>query len=442
MILQKTHKQKGIALVMSLLIIIILVVVVNQLSYSSRVDVFVAENYHADLQNRYGLLATLDFAIAYLKIDQRKSSLEEEQKSSLENDGNTPPDRNNRGTRGDDPPFKNDNNGKNEDTASVSKNESYDCLTDLWAQGIQVVQEKNIEIASLPLELYQKKLSQPPDPENSKTMVYYTIVDENSKFDLLRFIQKPKKKEKKDSEKKEEGNKDSGEKENGEKPGEGDGKKEGEAPEKKKPLSTSDQFSLLVSAVQGKDAPLSGADFEKTVVKWMKSKEGKYKESFAKKIPIFSLKEILLAEKIDRAVLYGFQKKKKFIPGLANYLTVWSDGLVNINTASPIVLQSLSKKIDRKMAQVIVNYRNQVGENGEKRVFKSKAELKDKVLEPLKKQDPSLDIFDEISDLVTVRSSYFSLRAFAETGRLRKKIHAILFRKDKQVYKLYCEFED
>ena len=97
-------------------------------------------------------------------------------------------------------------------------------------------------------------------------------------------------------------------------------------------------------------------------------------------------------------------------------LTVDSDGKINVNTAPPEVLQSLSDMMDRGIADAIVEYRRE-------KDFLSIDDLK---------KVPAIDeeIFSGISKWVTVRSSVFSIEATANYREAAARIKAVIERKE------------
>jgi general secretion pathway protein K len=69
--------------------------------------------------------------------------------------------------------------------------------------------------------------------------------------------------------------------------------------------------------------------------------------------PFRELEELLLVKGITKELFYGTMEK----PGISKYLSVYGDGRININTADPLVLASLSDEIDEERAQEMVAYR-------------------------------------------------------------------------------------
>jgi general secretion pathway protein K len=80
---------------------------------------------------------------------------------------------------------------------------------------------------------------------------------------------------------------------------------------------------------------------------------------------------------------------------LLDYLTIYSDGKVNINTAPKEVLESLSEALDSSVASAIIEYRREENFMG---------------IDDLRKVPGMSDeLIAEIRDWVTVKSSFFSM---------------------------------
>jgi len=131
--------------------------------------------------------------------------------------------------------------------------------------------------------------------------------------------------------------------------------------------------------------------------------------------PLDALEELLLVKGMTKEILYGTEEKKGLIP----YLTLYSDGKVNINTASVEVLASLSDKIDNVTAQAIIDYR-------QKNPFQ---EIKYDDIKSL--PGMTLEIFNDIKDQCDVKSSYFSLRVEGKVRDIKKVIYTVVNRDEK-----------
>jgi general secretion pathway protein K len=130
--------------------------------------------------------------------------------------------------------------------------------------------------------------------------------------------------------------------------------------------------------------------------------------------PLDALEELLLVKGMTKEILYGTDEKQ----GLIHFLTLYSDGKVNINTASVEVLASLSDKIDNVTAQAIIDYR-------QKNPFQ---EIKYDDIKSL--PGMTLEIFNDIKDQCDVKSSSFSLRAEGQVREIKKVIYTVLKREE------------
>jgi general secretion pathway protein K len=75
--------------------------------------------------------------------------------------------------------------------------------------------------------------------------------------------------------------------------------------------------------------------------------------------PVEALSELLLVKGMTCEVFHGPEDAEHTGPamGLEQFLTVYGEGRVNINEASPTVLQTLCEQIDRPLAESIVEHR-------------------------------------------------------------------------------------
>ena len=136
-----------------------------------------------------------------------------------------------------------------------------------------------------------------------------------------------------------------------------------------------------------------------------------------------SIEELLLVKGMTEEILYGDAEKE----GLLQYLTIHSDGEININTASSVVLQCLSKDIDEGLAQIIIEYR-------EEAPFQSDAEIK---------TVPGMTeaIYNEIKDRITIQSSIFSIHVNGEVRGITKGIYTVVKRHEKVVKPIFWRVE-
>jgi general secretion pathway protein K len=129
--------------------------------------------------------------------------------------------------------------------------------------------------------------------------------------------------------------------------------------------------------------------------------------------PLDSLDELLLIRGVEPSFLYGGEGKE----GLMNYLTVQSDGRININTAGPVILMSLSSKIDRAMAQAVLVHR---------------------LAKPFQKPEdlrsvPGWDaVYPLISSEITVGSNFFRVEILGSYREARADVQAVIRREGKR----------
>jgi len=110
---------------------------------------------------------------------------------------------------------------------------------------------------------------------------------------------------------------------------------------------------------------------------------------------------------------------------LNNYLTIYSDGKININTASAEVLQSLSDRIDPVVADAIIEYRLEED-------FLSVNDLT---------AVPGIDeaLMDEIREWATVKSSAFSFEISGKCQEAVARIKAVAMREAQESRLIYWQ---
>jgi general secretion pathway protein K len=138
----------------------------------------------------------------------------------------------------------------------------------------------------------------------------------------------------------------------------------------------------------------------------------------AKNGPLDSVEELLLVKGVEPAILYGKEGRE----GLGNYLTVNSDGKININTASLPVLMSLSAKVDQTMAQAVLAYRRE-------KPFKRTEDLRS-----IPGWDP---VYPLISSEIAVRSNYFSVEVLGNYREARSIVQTVIRRDGRRTKVLF-----
>jgi general secretion pathway protein K len=144
--------------------------------------------------------------------------------------------------------------------------------------------------------------------------------------------------------------------------------------------------------------------------------------------PVLTVGELLLLKDVDRDMLFlPPSSRSPLAPEgyrpLIEYLTVYGDGRININTASYPVLLSLSRDLDETIVNDILEYRAEES-------FTSPEDLK-------KVESVSDVLYDEIASLITVRSDVFRITATGSVGGLIRIVTAVVLRDSRGIRVLY-----
>ncbi len=134
-----------------------------------------------------------------------------------------------------------------------------------------------------------------------------------------------------------------------------------------------------------------------------------------KNAPFEFLEELLLVRGITKDLFYGAEER----PGISLYLSAYGDGKININTADPLVLRSLSDDIDRDLAEEMVAYR--------------KDEERDLSDFKWYKNVPGMGDMSIPDVLLTTSSTYFDIASEGFKGTMSKRIKGVVERKEKTV---------
>ena len=127
------------------------------------------------------------------------------------------------------------------------------------------------------------------------------------------------------------------------------------------------------------------------------------------------LKELLLVKGVDKELFYGENDN----PGVSDYLTIYGDGRININTAANPVLMALSDRIDQSMAEKMAVYRE-----NEAHDLKNPAWYRD--LPGMK--DVQID-----TDLLTTSSANFEIKSTGFKGMMCKRVTGMVERQKKSL---------
>jgi general secretion pathway protein K len=137
----------------------------------------------------------------------------------------------------------------------------------------------------------------------------------------------------------------------------------------------------------------------------------------AKNAPFDTFRELILVRGINEKVLYGEKKaEEEATYGLSEYVTVYGDGKININTAPSRVLQALDWEIDEVLAQNIIHRR-------EEDEFRQITDIRNV-------EGITEEIFTRIRDLITTdEGEFFSVRSKGTVGETLEEIKVIIQKK-------------
>ncbi len=137
----------------------------------------------------------------------------------------------------------------------------------------------------------------------------------------------------------------------------------------------------------------------------------------AKNKPFDSLQELRLVKGLEGET---YNKLHKF-------LTVHSDGWLNINTAGKEVIMSLSDNLAAEIADEIIAFR---AENP----FQTKLDFKNNI-------SISEDVYNEIGKFIDVKSNYFSITSSGSVNQSQKTIRAEIMRQNNKTKIVYWRVE-
>lgn len=129
-----------------------------------------------------------------------------------------------------------------------------------------------------------------------------------------------------------------------------------------------------------------------------------------KNAPIDCIEELLMVKGVTKEIFYGTKEKA----GLAAYITADSDGLININTASKMVLRSLSDDIDAEKADLIYEYR-----------LKDSNNLADALWYM---HVPGVEDVEIKPELITIKSNYFKIISTGKMKNMTQSLSGVVFK--------------
>jgi general secretion pathway protein K len=131
-----------------------------------------------------------------------------------------------------------------------------------------------------------------------------------------------------------------------------------------------------------------------------------------KNAPLEFLEELLLIRGITKELFYGTKGR----PGIAYYLSTRGEGRININTASPLVLRSLSEHLDQEMVEGIIAYReDEKNDLSERGWYKKVRGMSSEV---------------SIDDLITTSSIHFEISSEGLKDTMSKRVWGLVERKE------------
>lgn len=148
-------------------------------------------------------------------------------------------------------------------------------------------------------------------------------------------------------------------------------------------------------------------------------------ENRARNERLHGIDELLKVEGLAPEVLYGGKRDGEERKGIMEFLTVWprpqaaaegqppSSSLVNVNTTSAEILESLSDKMTVQLAEGIVEFRNRAGANGLPQPYNKPEDVK---------QAPGMsdEVYASIADRLTVKAETFEIKVRSSVGNVEK----------------------
>lgn len=144
-----------------------------------------------------------------------------------------------------------------------------------------------------------------------------------------------------------------------------------------------------------------------------------------KKAPFDSLEELFFLG-MSREDFYGKAEGFTFYPGLSSLSTVWSNGRVNLNTAPPEVIMALSPRVDRTLAEKLVEYR--------------RTHALKKVEDVVLVDGFDFEILHDLRPWATVRSENFRVTIEVRVGEMEGELNVILRRTGSDLKVVYWRF--
>lgn len=149
------------------------------------------------------------------------------------------------------------------------------------------------------------------------------------------------------------------------------------------------------------------------------------KNALDKEVPnrkLYTLKELLGVPGINSDMFYGKTVGTEKLFGLADILSLYGTGKVNINTAPKPVLMSLSTSMGASDVDGIIAARESTDSDNNPKVFQNTS------FEELGRSGMTEETYTTIAARISVRSSWFRARMLARTGSVQKWASAVIQR--------------
>jgi len=126
--------------------------------------------------------------------------------------------------------------------------------------------------------------------------------------------------------------------------------------------------------------------------------------------PLDSIDELLLVHGITPEIFFGSEGR----PGIRDFLTVYGDGQININTAPKMVLRALSVDITPERAEEMDNYRRDPANSLSDRIWYTKAD--------------TMSGITLADNLISIKSKNFRISSTGNLASMRETVSGVIER--------------
>jgi len=168
-----------------------------------------------------------------------------------------------------------------------------------------------------------------------------------------------------------------------------------------------------------------------TIIDWIDENNTNYRGEAENEV--FKNQCLTTPEELGLIFEFYYDDEKKVAdnyPAIKDYISVYTDGQVNINTSSPQTLGIIAKNINNSsdavsLAEKIINWRQQAGV--------SFTQLEDTTDFERNLTPQEIVVFTQMKTQLKVNSGYFKIESEGKAGNTSKKITAIYNRANQQV---------